>query len=68
MKDFFTKLITAGSGLSSKRFSGLWAMLLLSVVVIAALFQIIVPDIIIYSLVAIVLGNAGMTLIPTKNP
>lgn len=67
MKDFFIKLLTAGSGLSSKRFTSLWAMVLLTVIVIAILFAVVVPDIIIWALVSIVLGQAAMTLVQNNN-
>ncbi len=63
---FFEKLITAGSGLSSKRFLSLFAMLVFTAVVVCSLCGINVPDIIIYSLVTIILGGGAMTLFQNK--
>ncbi len=63
---FFEKLLTAGSGLSSKRFLSLYAMLVFTAVVICSLCGINVPDIIIYSLVTIIVGNGAMTYFEKK--
>jgi hypothetical protein len=64
--NFFERLITAGSGLSSKRFLSLFAMLLYTAVVICSLCQINVPDLIHYSLVTIILGGSAMTFFQNK--
>jgi len=66
MKDFFLKLITAGSGLSSKRFISLVAMFIYLGVVICSLCGINIPDLIIYSLVTIIVGNQSLSLINTN--
>lgn len=66
MKSFFIKLITAGSGLSSKRFISLLGMVLFIGVVICSLFGITPPDLIVYSLVTIIVGGQGLSLINTS--
>jgi hypothetical protein len=63
MKEFIIKLITANSGISSKRFLSLFFALIFAGVVICSLFGIIAPDIIIYSLVGLIGGGQAMTLI-----
>ena len=62
MKEFFIQLITANSGVSSKRFISLFAMVLFTVIVVCSLYGVNVPDLIIYSLAGIILGNGAMSI------
>jgi len=55
-------LLDANSSTSSKRAMALWAMLLLTVIVICALLGNTVPEALIYALVSIILGQSAMTL------
>lgn len=60
--NIFNRLISTGDDASHKRFNSLVAMGLFVVVVIAALYYITVPDVYIYGLVAIVLGNSALAV------
>jgi hypothetical protein len=64
--NFFIKLVTANSGISSKRFISLAGMIIFLGVVVCSLCGINTPDVIIYSLVGIILGNQGLSTIQNK--
>lgn len=63
---FFERLITAGSGLSSKRFLSLYAALLFGVIVVAAIVRDSVTETLIWAVVTVILGGAGATLLQNK--
>ncbi len=56
------QIITAGSGQSSKRVISLVSLLLFIVVVIAALYGVILPDVYIITIGGLIIGNQGLTL------
>jgi hypothetical protein len=64
--NFFRELVTEGTGVSSKRFISLLGMIIFIGVVVVNCFGIVLPEIILYTLVAIILGNQGLTLINKK--
>ena len=63
---FFERLITANSGLSSKRFLSLYAALLFGAIVVAAIVRDSVTDTLIWAVVTVILGGAGATLLQNK--
>lgn len=67
MKDFFMKMFSADTEVSSKRFTSVFALLLLTVVIICSLLSVNVPEVIIYALVSIILGSSTLTLIKNQN-
>jgi hypothetical protein len=67
MNKFFIQLITANSGVSSKRFISLCGTLLLSTIIVLSFCGINVPDIAYYTISGVILGVSGMTLAQTKN-
>lgn len=56
------KMITANSGLSSKRFIALVALAMLAGVLIAQIAGVQMPDVVYYSLTSLVLGSSVFTL------
>ena len=67
MNKFFLQLITANSGVSSKRFISLCGTLLLAAIIVLSFCGIQVPDIAYYTISGIILGSSGMTLIGNKS-
>ena len=62
MKEFFKKLLSDSSEVSSKRFTSLYSLGLFTAVVIVSLFGIAVPQYIVYGLVVLITGSAALTL------
>ena len=67
MKEFINNLFSNSGKVSSKRFISLYSLLLLTIVVIAILKGINVPNELIYSLVALIAGSSAMTLKNKEN-
>jgi len=67
MRLFLKLLLSDNTKVSSKRFISLFCLLLFTVVCIAILFGVVVPSELIYSLAAMITGNAALTMIPTNN-
>jgi membrane-bound ClpP family serine protease len=67
MNKFFLQLVTANSGVSSKRFISLVGTLLLIAIIVLSFCGINVPDIAYYTVSGIILGASGMTLLQNKN-
>jgi Kef-type K+ transport system membrane component KefB len=67
MKNFFNSLVTANSGISSKRFISLIGLIVFVMVVIVSFFGISTPDVLVYSLVGLILGNQGLSTIQKKS-
>lgn len=65
--NFFRELLNSSSDTSSKRFISLFCLLLLTVLIIAALYGIKVDEAFIYALVSLILGSSSMTLVSNKN-
>jgi hypothetical protein len=65
LKEFFIQLLTASSGLSSKRFISLVALVVFCLTVFACWF-ITVPEYAIWALVTVILGGGAMTLAQPK--
>lgn len=69
MKPFFKSLLRADGETSSKRFTALITLLLLTACVIANLFGIQVDSNIIYTLGGIICASLGMTMVQqTQQP
>jgi hypothetical protein len=66
MKELFTKLITSGSGISSKRFISLAGLILLFVMVVANLCGLEVSSDLIWGVISIILGSGTQTLFENK--
>ena len=64
--EFITNLLSNSKKVSSKRFTSLYSLLLLTIVVAAILYGIAVPEALIYGLVALVAGSSALTTINTK--
>ena len=64
---FFTNLLSAKSDISSKRFISLYCLVLFTVVVVCALFQIKVESEIVYGIISLILGTSSMTLISNNS-
>ena len=65
--NFIRNLLSDNSKVSSKRFISLFCLGLFTVVVIAILGGVVVPSELIYSLAAMITGNAALTMIPTNS-
>lgn len=67
MFQLFIKLLTAGSGLSSKRFISIYSVFILTVVIFSDIYtKFDVPNIVYYSLITLATGSSVMTLIQNK--
>jgi hypothetical protein len=63
MKELVTKLLSSNDGVSSKRLNSIYGLFLFTGALIAVVSGDPVQDSIFYSLVAIILGNQGLTMI-----
>ncbi len=61
MKEFFKQLVTANSGISSKRFISLVCLVVYLATIIAS-WWLVVPEYAVWSLVSLILGGSVMTL------
>ena len=68
MKELILELLNKSNQLSSKRFIALYCLLLLTIVTIAILCGVSVPNELIYSLVALIGGSSAMTLKEKQSP
>lgn len=67
MKGFFRELITSRSGVSSKRFIALMALVLIAAITTASICGVAISGDIVWGLVTLCLTSAGLTAIPYKN-
>lgn len=64
---FFSNLISSSDEVSSKRFIALYSLVLLTIVIVCALYGVVINDTIIYALVSLILGNSALTLVQTNS-
>ena len=67
MREFFKQLVTSRSGVSSKRFTALMALVLIVAVTVASICGVVISGDIVWGLVTLCLTSAGLTAIPYKN-
>jgi len=67
MNEFFKKMLSDSPEVSSKRFIAIVGLFLLFIAEIAIFFKIVVPMALIYSLVGLITGSAGLTTVEKNN-
>lgn len=66
MNEFFKNLLSNSKKVSIKRFNSLYGLILLTVVIGAILYGIVIPEALIYGLIALIAGSSALTTINTK--
>ena len=61
--NFIYKLLSDSSEISHKRFVSLYSLILLTIVVWAVLYGVVIPNELIYSLVVLIGGESALTMI-----
>ena len=65
--NFTRSLLSEDGAVSSKRFIALISLILFCVMVIAALYGKVVPEVYIYADVSLILGQSAMTLVQNNS-